>query len=207
MSNSLSAGVHAAGGSEGGRRASSLLTFGILRLGDAVRRWLRHPEPSSWSYKSTIKKKLLYDSSLSEFFSLVRKERKGQKEESFPLLIFFRRLAATSANTLPRPSNYSLTTATGSKRSSADSDSLLCHVRLWRTSRFKFGCASVCEHSKIRVCFGNPVSAQTKFTPALHFQWACRRCVHESARLFRVICSHAWYSLDCGERETNDLHH
>ena len=26
--------------------------------------------------------KLLYDSSLSEFFSLVRKERKGQKEES-----------------------------------------------------------------------------------------------------------------------------
>ena len=31
--------------------------------------------------KSTIKEKLLYDSSLSEFFSLVRKERKGQKEE------------------------------------------------------------------------------------------------------------------------------
>ena len=36
-----------------------------------------------WSYKSTIKEKLLYDSSLSEFFSLVRKERKGQKEERF----------------------------------------------------------------------------------------------------------------------------
>ena len=35
-----------------------------------------------WSYKSTIKEKLLYDTSLSEFFSLVRKERKGQKEES-----------------------------------------------------------------------------------------------------------------------------
>ena len=34
-----------------------------------------------WSYKSTRRKKLLYDSSLSEFFSLVRKERKGQKEE------------------------------------------------------------------------------------------------------------------------------
>ena len=51
------------------------------RLGDAVQRWLRHPEPSSWSYKSTIKEKLLYDTSLSEFFSLVRKERKGQKEE------------------------------------------------------------------------------------------------------------------------------
>ena len=35
-----------------------------------------------WSYKSTIKEKLLYVSSLSEFFSLVRKEQKGQKEES-----------------------------------------------------------------------------------------------------------------------------
>ena len=41
--------------------------------------------------------------------------------------------------------------ATGSKRSSADSDSLLCHVGLWRTSRFRFGCASVCEHSEINV--------------------------------------------------------
>ena len=32
------------------------MTFGILRLGDAVQRWLRHPEPSSSSQKSTIKK-------------------------------------------------------------------------------------------------------------------------------------------------------
>ena len=101
------------------------------------------------SHKSTIKEKFLYDSSLSEFFSLVRKERKGQKEESIPLLNTFCRLAATGANTLPRPSRCSIATATGSKRSSADSDSLLCHVRLWRTSRLKFGCASVCEHSEI----------------------------------------------------------
>ena len=50
-----------------------------------------------------------------------------------------------------RPSRYSLTTATGSKRSSADSDLLLCHVGLWRTSRFEFGCGSGCEHSEIRV--------------------------------------------------------
>ena len=97
-----------------------------------------------------VPEKFLYDTSLSEFFSLVRKERKGQKEERFPLLNTFCRLAATGANTIPRPSRYSLTTATGSKRSSADSDSLLCHVGLWRTSRFRFGCASVCEHSKIR---------------------------------------------------------
>ena len=33
------------------------------------------------SQKSTIKEKLLYDIYLSEFFSLVRKEQKGQKEE------------------------------------------------------------------------------------------------------------------------------
>ena len=33
------------------------------------------------SLKSTIKEKYLYDTYLSEFFSLVRKERKGQKEE------------------------------------------------------------------------------------------------------------------------------
>ena len=35
------------------------MTFGILRLGDAVQRWLRHPEPSSWSYKSTREEKYL----------------------------------------------------------------------------------------------------------------------------------------------------
>ena len=89
------------------------------------------------------------DTFLLVFFSLVRKERKGQKEEGIPLLISFCRLAATGANKVPRPSRHSLATATGSKRSSADSDSLLCHVRLWRTSRFRFGCASVCEHSEI----------------------------------------------------------
>ena len=186
---------------------------------------------------------------LLEFFSLVRKERKGQKEEGIPLLNTFRRLAATGANKVPRPSRYSLTTATGSKRSSADSDSLLCHVRLWQTSRFRFGCASVCEHSKIkfalhnthvtphpplsrspfcpslgdadRVCSANRsiphwrrlivTSRQRTYSthdapsrrrqhtcfayvliPAVHFQRACRQCVHESARLFRVICLHAW---------------
>ena len=51
---------------------------------------------------------------------------------------------------LPRPSNHSVATATGSKRLSADSDLLLCHVGLWRTSRFRFGCVSGCEHSKMR---------------------------------------------------------
>ena len=102
-----------------------------------------------WSRKSTIKEKFLYDTSLSEFFSLVRKERKGQKEEGIPLLISFCRLAATSANKVPRPSDCSITTATGSKRLSADSDLLLCHFGLWRTSRFRFGCGSGCEHGEM----------------------------------------------------------
>ena len=145
-----------------------------------------------WSCKSTIKEKLHYDSSLSEFFSLVRKERKGQKEEGIPLLISFCRLAATGANTLPRPSDYSIAAATGSKRSSADSDSLLCHVGLWRTSRFRFGCASVCEHSKIRVILIVPSARILDSRPPPIIQRACRQCVHESARLFRVMCSHAW---------------
>ena len=34
------------------------MTFGILRLGDAVQRQLRHPEPSSWSHKSTTRKSI-----------------------------------------------------------------------------------------------------------------------------------------------------
>ena len=83
---------------------SALTPPTMPRLADAVRRWLCHPEPSSSSLKSTIKEKLLYDTYLSEFFSLVRKERKGQKEEGVPLLNTFCRLAATGANTLPRPS-------------------------------------------------------------------------------------------------------
>ena len=110
----------------------------LARLTRARRRWFGRRTAQVlladfWyfsSQKSTIKEKLLYDSSLSEFFSLVRKERKGQKEERFPLLNSFCRLVATGANTLPRPSRYSITMATGSKRSSADSDLLPCHVRL-----------------------------------------------------------------------------
>ena len=106
----------------------------------------------------------------------------------------FRRLAATSANKVPQPSRYSLAAATGSKRSSADSDSLPCHVRLWRTSRLKFWCMSGCEHSEIGFIWIIPSSYLLESRPPLFFQRACRQCVHESARLSRVICSHAWYS-------------
>ena len=55
----------------------------------------------------------------------------------------------SGANIASEPSNRNLSADTGSKRSSADSDLLLCHVRLWRTSRLKFWCASGCEHSEI----------------------------------------------------------
>ena len=125
----------------------------------------------------------------------------------------------TRANIASEPSRYSLTIATGSKRSSADSDLLLCHVRLWRTSRLSFWRKYGCEHSEIgfvsaiycsntssvavnRATFSHWrrlakilafVSACTGFTPAVHFQRACRQCVHESARLPRALCSHAWY--------------
>ena len=52
------------GGSQEGRRESSLLTFGTFGHS-----------------KAREEEKFLYDTYLSEFFSLVRKERKGQKEE------------------------------------------------------------------------------------------------------------------------------
>ena len=83
------------------------------------------------------------------------------------------RLAATGANIASEPSNRNLTAATGSKRSSADSDSLLCHVRLWQTSRFRFGCASVCEHSEIKFALHNthvtphPPLSRSPFCPCL----------------------------------------
>ena len=66
------------------------------------------------------------DTFLLEFFSLVRKERKGQKEERFPLLIFFCRLAATSANKVRRPSRHSIAAATGSKRPPAPTRIYCC---------------------------------------------------------------------------------
>ena len=145
------------------------------------------------SLKSTIKEKFLYDSSLSEFFSLVRKERKGQKEEGIPLLISFCRLAATGANKMPRTSDHSIATATGSKRSSADSDSLLCHVGLRRTSRLKFWQKFGCEHSEMGFVLIVPSARRLNSRPPHLYMRACRQCVHESARLSRVICSHAWY--------------
>ena len=135
---------------------------------------------------------------------------------SILLKIFFRRLAATGANKVPRPSHYSIAAATGSKRSSADSDLLLCHVGLWRTSRFRFWCVSGCEHSKMgfilivssaHLPYPRPLALSRRRRPrslresvnSHLYMRACRQCVHESARLSRVICSHAWYSRSCGE--------
>ena len=78
-----------------------------------------------------------------------QKYQKSYKRRSTSYISPPCRLAATRANKVPRPSDHSIAAATGSKRSSADSDSPLCHVRLWRTSRFKFGCVSWCEHNEI----------------------------------------------------------
>ena len=116
------------------------------------------------------------------FIALFTDEKRGKSHiRGLSSLLYISpcRLAATGANKVPRPSHYSLTTATGSKRLSADSDSLLCHVRLWRTSReltdsrsergrrrrdrvFNFGCGIVCEHSKMgfvsAICYSNTSS-------------------------------------------------
>ena len=118
---------------------------------------------------------------------------------------------------LPRPSNHSVATATGSKRSSADSDLLLCHVGLWQTSRELtdsrkrtrsasprqgkgFGCVFGCEHSEIGFILIVPSAHGLNSRPPHLYMRACGQCVHESARLFRVICSHAWYRRSDGER-------
>ena len=55
------------------------------RLGDAVQRWLRHPEPSSWSRKSTpflLKKKLLRATAVARF--LLFAKRKKQECQNIP---------------------------------------------------------------------------------------------------------------------------
>ena len=177
-----------------------------------------HKDTSLLSYFSLTKRRVQGGVATSE-----RRRRDGVYQKSSKDFPSLENLPASShfasckqpspsgANTLPRPSRYSLAAATGSKRSSADSDLLLCHVRLWRTSREltdsrkRTRSASPRQGVQIwvRVCvrtwrdkgyFDSLVSAQTLPTPAPPIiQRACRQCVHESARLFRALCSHAWY--------------
>ena len=84
----------------------------------------------------------------------------------------------SGANIASEPSHYSLTMATGSKRSSADSDSLLCHVMLRRTSRVEVMAKIWVRTWQDKVYYCSPVSALTLTTPALHFQRACTHCLH-----------------------------
>ena len=115
------------------------------------------------------RRKILKETFPLSYFCMTKSTKSHLRGFSILLKIFFRRLAATSANTLSRPSRYSLTTATGSKRSSADSDLLLCHVRLWRTSRFKFGCVSWCEHSEIGLILIIPSAYRLNSRPPCTF--------------------------------------
>ena len=122
----------------------------------------------------------LYDSSLSEFFSLVRKERKGQKEEGIDSRLGDADTHASHMCQSPyhagRRSRRPLQDKTQSIANSQNKKYIL--------------------HS---------VSTLASPTPAHLIMRACRQCVHESARLPRALCSHAWYSLDCGERKTADF--
>ena len=52
----------------------------------------------------------------------------------------------------------------------------------------------------------HPVSVGIRPTPAPPIiQRACRQCVHESARLSRVICSHAWVVCSHGGQQNRRL--
>ena len=46
------------------------------------------------------------------------------------------------------------------------------------------------------------VSVQTSCTPATHFYAGVDFRIRESARLLRVMCSHAWYRESYGERQS-----
>ena len=85
--------------------------------------------------KRTLKEKYHKATFLLSYFCVTKSTKSHLRGLSSLLKNSFRRLAATNANKVPRPSRYSLAAASGSKRSSADSDLLLCHVGLWRTSR------------------------------------------------------------------------
>ena len=64
-------------------------------------------------------------------------------------LTLFKQPSPSGANIASEPSNRSIAIATGSKRLSADSDLLLCHVMLRRTSRVEVWVQDWCEHSEI----------------------------------------------------------
>ena len=106
--------------------------------------------------KRTLKEKNHKVNFLLSYFCMTKSTKKSSKD--FPSLenlpassrpALCKHLSPSGANIASEPSNYSIVTATGSKRSSADSDSLLCHVRLWRTSRLSFWRKYGCEHSEI----------------------------------------------------------
>ena len=113
------------------------------------------------------------------FFIVLLNDQKYQKSsKDFPSLenlpassrfALCKQPSPSGANKVPRPSRYSIAAATGSKRSSADSDSLLCHVWIWRTSRFRFGCASWCEHSETGLILIIPSAYILDSRPPLFF--------------------------------------
>ena len=59
--------------------------------------------------------------------------------------------------------------------------------------QFPYKIKSKYSQQKKQKCTLHPVSEHIRPTPATPIMRACRQCVHESARLSRVICSHAWY--------------
>ena len=95
--------------------------------------------------------------------------------------------------------------ATGSKRSSADSDLLLCHVGLWQTSReltdsrsergrrrrdrvLEFGCGTGCKHSEINVILIVSSAHGLQPRPPCTFSGrACNACTNLLGYLVRYV--------------------
>ena len=134
----------------------------------------------------------------------------------------------SGANIASEPSHYSLTMATGSKRSSADSDSLLCHVRLRRTSRLIFGCGhgEVCALTGWSYildvdCMGVYLVGWGLLLPCgdmkLHSpprqnpQRCCKKCgfmlkFYQKTKIFQNICNHSTENIAyMGEEPSNTV--
>ena len=117
-------------------------TLTLIRRGDQWSPAMIHKDTSLLSYFSLTKRRVQGGVATSE-----RRRRDGVYQKSSKDFPSLENLPASShfasckqpspsgANTLPRPSRYSIATVTGSKRPRADSDLPLCHVRLRRTSR------------------------------------------------------------------------
>ena len=117
----------------------SLLQWGIDRFAEQTR--LASPRQEQSCRRRRLRERFFEKST---FLVLFTDEKYQKSSKDFPSLenlpassrfTLCKQSSPSGANIASEPSGNSLTSATGSKRPRADSDSLQCHVGLQRTSR------------------------------------------------------------------------